>query len=42
MTGAVILQSGAFLATGGIVITATILFAVLWLVNRYEQRLANR
>lgn len=42
MTSAVILQSGAFLATGGIVITAVILFAVLWLTNRYEQQLADR
>ncbi len=42
MTSAVILQLGPFLATGGIVIVATILFVVLWLANKYEQRLANR
>lgn len=44
MTGAVILQLefGEFLATGGIVIVAIVLFAFLWLANKYEQRLAER
>jgi flagellar biosynthesis component FlhA len=43
MASSVILQSfGAFLATGGIVIVATILFIVLYLVNRYEKSLAKR
>lgn len=40
--GVLQLGLGEFLATGGIVLTAIILFVILWLVNKYEQQLAER
>lgn len=42
MIGVIVLQmSGATLAIGGVVVTAAVLWTVLWLTNRYEKKLAE-